>query len=133
MHPSIEPIVPPGHHNKSTFSPAVRAGDYIFVSGNTAVGDDRKIVGEGDIAAQARVIYGKIAKILEVAGTDLGAVVETTDYVTTFDGYEKTAAVRREVFGDGPFPAATGVMVSALVRPGALIEIRAVAYVGRKS
>jgi enamine deaminase RidA (YjgF/YER057c/UK114 family) len=57
-------------------------------------------------------------------------VIETTDYVTTFEGYERTAAVRREVFGDGPFPAATGVRVAGLVRPGALIEIRALAWLG---
>ncbi|MCJ9708959.1 RidA family protein, partial [Bordetella hinzii] len=38
--------------------------------------------------------------------------------------------VRREVFGEGPYPAATGVLVSGLVRPGALIEIRAIAYLG---
>jgi aminoacrylate peracid reductase len=60
-------------------------------------------------------------------------VVETIDYVTTLEGYEATAAVRREVFGDGPFPAATGVCVSALVRPGALIEIRAVAWLGERA
>jgi len=132
MHPNIEPIIPAGANPKSTFSPAVRAGDFIYVSGMTAMDETRQIVGAGDIAAQARFIYSKIAKVLEAAGADLGHVVETVDYVTTFEGYEETAAVRREVFGSGPFPTATGVKVSELVRPAALIEIRAVAYVGEQ-
>jgi len=132
MNPNIESILPAGANPASTFSPAVRAGDFIFVSGMTAMDENRQIVGVGDIAEQARFIYSKIAKVLEAAGADLGHVVETVDYVTTFEGYNKTAAVRREVFGDGPFPAATGVKVSELVRPAALIEIRAVAYVGAR-
>ncbi|OZI38084.1 RidA family protein [Bordetella genomosp. 10] len=132
MHPNIEPIIPAGSSPKSTFSPAVRAGGFIYVSGMTAMDENRQIVGEGDIAAQARFIYTKIAKVLAAAGADMGHVVETVDYVTTFEGYEKTAGVRREVFGNGPFPAATGVKVSELVRPAALIEIRAIAYLGER-
>ncbi|OWT54205.1 RidA family protein [Candidimonas nitroreducens] len=131
MHQNIEAIKLSGTRGNPTFSPAIRAGDYIFLSGMTAVDDNRKIVGEGDIAAQARFIYSKISKVLEAAGTDMGSIVETVDYVTTFDNYEKTADVRREVFGDGPYPAATGVKVAELVRPAALIEIRAVAYIGK--
>lgn len=96
----------------------------------TALNEQREIVGVGDIAAQARYIYQKIAAVLAQAGGNLSQVVETVDYVTTFDGYGQTADVRREVFGAGPFPAATGVLVSGLVRPAALIEIRAVAYLG---
>jgi TctA family transporter len=49
---------------------------------------------------------------------------------TTLDGYAKTASVRRKVFGDGPYPAATGVQVAGLIRPGALIEIKATALIG---
>ena len=54
-------------------------------------------------------------------------VVETTDYYTDQRDYDKTAAVRRKVFGGAPYPAATGVRVAGLIRPGALIEIKAVA------
>ena len=80
------------------------------------------------MAGQARYIYmEKMLPLLRAAGLDFGDVVETVDYVTTFDGYEKTAQVRREVFGGAPFPAATGVQVAGLIRRGALIEIRAIA------
>ncbi|AOB26234.1 RidA family protein [Bordetella bronchiseptica] len=130
MHSSLQAVLPPGANPNSTFSPAVRAGGFLYISGMTALNEQREIVGVGDIAAQARYIYRKIAAVLAQAGADLSQVVETVDYVTTFDGYGQTADVRREVFGAGPFPAATGVLVSGLVRPAALIEIRAVAYLG---
>ena len=64
--------------------------------------------------------------MLRAAGGSLADVAQTTDYITTTDGYRATADVRREVFGD-QFPAATGVIVAGLLRPGALIEIDAVA------
>ena len=133
MTSSIAAIHPDGKRSKSTFSPAVRAGDFLFISGMTAIGDNREIVGGNDIAAQARFIFEKMGRILSAAGAGFKNVVETVDYVTTLDGYERTAQVRREIFGDGPFPAATGVVVAGLVRPGALIEIKATAYLGRSA
>jgi len=116
-----------GWHPKLTYSAAVRAGDLIFVSGMTAGDQKGRIVGEGDIVRQTEYIYEKMARILEQTGCDLGDVIETTDYFLTLIDYDKTAAVRRRVFGEAPFPAATGVLVSGLIRPGALIEIKAVA------
>lgn len=114
-------------NDRLTFSPAVRVGNLVWLSGMTATDENRRIVGVGDIAEQARYIFQKMEKILHELGAGLHNIVETVDYVTTFEGYERTAAVRREVFGGAPYPAATGVLVSGLVRPEALIEIRATA------
>src|SRR5690606_6958648 len=105
-----------------------RAGNLLFVSGLTAADPQRKIVGKNDIAEQARYIHlGRLLPILQAANIGFGCGVETVDYVTTFGGYERTAEVRREVFSNAPFPAATGVLVAGLIRNDALIEIRAVA------
>ena len=121
-------IGPAGRTDRLTYSPAVRAGNLLFVSGMTASDPDGKIVGAGDIAAQARYIYAeKLLPLLRAAGAGFAHVVETVDYVTTFENYDATAAVRREVFGGPPYPAATGVQVAGLIRAGALIEIRATA------
>ena len=109
-----------------TFPPAVRRGNLLLISGITAVDDDGTLVGEGDIVAQARYIYRRIEQVLRAAGGTLADVAQTTDYITTTEGYRATAEVRREVFGDR-FPAATGVIVAGLLRPGALIEIDAIA------
>jgi aminoacrylate peracid reductase len=111
-----------------TFPPAIRRGNLLFISGMTAVDDDGKLVGEGNIAAQARFIYEQMGQVLAAAGASYADVVKTTDYITTTDGYRETADVRREIFG-ADFPAATGVIVAGLLRPGALIEIEAIAVV----
>ncbi|HYF20707.1 MAG TPA: RidA family protein [Ramlibacter sp.] len=129
MNPALRAYPLPG---KATFSAAVRAGPFLYLSGMTALDADRRIVGD-DLASQARFIYSKMGRVLAEAGATFADVVETVEYVTTFEGYDRTAAVRREVFGDGPFPAATGVKVGELVRPGALIEIKAVAWLGDRA
>jgi enamine deaminase RidA (YjgF/YER057c/UK114 family) len=134
MKKRFEAVTPAsGWHPKLTYSAAVRAGDLIFVSGMTAGDESGRIVGEGDIVRQTEYIYEKMARILEVAGCGLRDVVETTEYFLTLKDYEQTAAVRRRVFGEAPWPAATGVMVAGLIRPGALIEIRAIARAPRKN
>ena len=123
-------VIPPGGwHPKLTFSAATRVGDLVFVSGMTAGDEQGHIVGDGDIVRQTEYIFEKMARVLEAAGCTLADVVSTTDYFTTLEGYEKTAAVRRKVFGGPPYPAATGVMVAGLIHKGALIEISAVAIV----
>ena len=119
-----------------TFSPAVRSGNLLFISGTTATDEHQQIVGRGDIVAQTRQIFRKFEAILTAAGGSLRDIVETTEFITTTENYGKTAAVRREVFGTPPYPAATGVIVAGLLREGALIEISAIAVLpaeGRKA
>jgi enamine deaminase RidA (YjgF/YER057c/UK114 family) len=128
---SYQPIVANSSWPKSfTFSPAVRAGNLVFLSGTTATDDKGRIVGVGDIAAQTRQIYRKFEALLQTVGGSLADIVETTDYVLTLDGYDRTAEVRRELFKGPPWPAATGVVVNGLVRKDALIEIKAIAVLG---
>ena len=111
-----------------TFSPAVRSGNLLFISGTTATDENNRIVGRGDIAAQTRYIFQRFESILASVGATCENIVETTDYIITTEGYKGTADVRREFFKNG-FPAATGVIVAGLLREGALIEISAVAVI----
>ena len=110
-----------------TFSPAVRAGNLVFLSGTTATDSTGRLIGEGDIVQQTRQIYRKFEETLNRVGGSIYNIVETTDYILSLEDYRKTADVRREVFKGPPWPAATGVVVNSLVRSGALIEIKAVA------
>jgi enamine deaminase RidA (YjgF/YER057c/UK114 family) len=116
-----------------TFSPAVRAGNLLFIAGTTATDENNALVGAGDIVAQTRYIYQKFAKLLAVAGASLKDVVETTEYITTTENYRGTADVRREVFKGAPYPTATGVIVNGLLREGALIEISAIAVIPERA
>ena len=121
-------VIDPWHlDERYTFSVAVRRGPFLFISGVIARDPETgEIAGKGDIVAQADIIFRKIEKILEEAGGSFDDVVKTTDYMTTLERYNETAAVRRKYFKNG-FPAATGVVVKALVNPEALIEIDAIA------
>jgi aminoacrylate peracid reductase len=124
----FEPIVPNASWPKAfTFSPGVRVGNLVFLSGTTATDEKGRMVGPGDIVAQTRYIFEKFAAVLAVAGGGLEHIVETTDYVVSLQDYARTADVRREIFKGPPWPAATGVVVSALVRADALIEIKGIA------
>ena len=109
-----------------TFSPAVRAGNLLFISGTTATDDRGELVAPGDIVEQTRVILRKFQRLLEAAGGGMEHIVETTEYITTTEQYRRTAEVRREFFRP-PYPTATGVIVAGLLREGAVIEISAVA------
>ena len=118
--------------NKLTFAPAVRKGNMLFISGQTASEidpDTGKAVVKGDIVEQTRTIYRKIESILDAAGAGFEDVVSTTDYITTTENYRETADVRRHYFGES-FPASTGVIVKGLLNKDALIEIEAVAVLG---
>lgn len=109
-----------------TYSPALRVGDVVYISGTTGTGDDGKITAPGDIVEQTRQIFRKFERLLNAAGGSCADIVQTTDFITTTENYKETAAVRRE-FLKGAQPTATGVIVAGLLREHALIEINAVA------
>ncbi len=117
--------------SRHTFSPAVKKGNLLFISGLTAIDEQGNTVGKGDIVAQTRQIYKMIQAILEAAGGSFDDIVKTVDYIVTTEGYKGTADVRREYFRNG-FPAATGIVVKELVRSDALIEIDAIAVLDDK-
>jgi reactive intermediate/imine deaminase len=121
-------VIDPWHlEERYTFSTAVRRGPFLFISGVIARDPGTgQIAGKGDIVEQTDFIFRKIGTILEAAGGSFDDVVKTTDYVTTLERYGETADVRKKYFKNG-FPAATGVVVKALVNPEALIEIDAIA------
>ena len=114
---------------KYTFVPAVRVGDTVYISGTTGTDESGAITAPGDIEEQTRQIFRKFEALLTSLGGSCDDIVSTTDFVTTTQGYQRTAVVRREFFRKG-FPTATGVIVAGLLRQGALIEISAVAVLG---
>lgn len=122
-------VIDPGWRSfeRLTFSPAVAArGELLFTSGLNAIDEEGVLEAPGELVGQTRVIYRKLAAILEAAGASLADVVKTTDYVLSRDGYRETSEVRREYLGPA-FPAATGVVVKELFGRGVLIEIDAIA------
>jgi 2-iminobutanoate/2-iminopropanoate deaminase len=111
------------------YSPAVRAGGFVFVSGQVprdpASGE---LVGD-HIESQTRQVMKNVQRALEAAGASLADVVSMVVYLADVDDWGRFNAVYKELM---PAPYPTRTAVGANLR-GITIEISAVAYVGAGS
>jgi aminoacrylate peracid reductase len=117
-----------GEIGRATFSTAIARNGWLFVSGLTAWSPETGVERPGDVVHQANVIYERLGQVLRQAGCEFADVVATREFVTTTERYRETAEIRRRYFSE-PFPAATGVIVAGLLRPGVVIEIEAIAAI----
>lgn len=123
----IERITPPGvPAPRGPYSPAVRAGDFIYVSGQVPVDPATQHMICGTIAAETRQVLNNIKSVLEGCGASMADVVKCHVYLA--DGKDFTAMneVYAEFFGNAK-PARTTVAVAFAV-PGIKVEIDAIAY-----
>lgn len=89
------------------FSPAVRAGDLIFVSGQASVDATGQIVPD-TFEGEMRRSIENLRKVLESAGSDLAHVIQTRNYVRDDIELQKFNAIYREYFS-APYPARTTI------------------------
>ena len=118
----------PNPQNKPKgYSPGTKAGDLIFTSGQVSEDAAGKLVGVGDVTAQARQCFKNIETVLAAAGAKMSDVVKINCFLTRAQDVPAYAGVRAEVFPvDGP--ASSTVIVTAMVRPEYLVEVEAVAH-----
>ena len=111
---------------RGAYSPGVRAGDFLFISGQVPR-DPRTgaLIGE-NVAEQAEATLANLRGVLEAAGASLADVVSVAVHLQHSDDWSAFDAVYRQHF-TAPFPTRT--VVGASLR-GILVEVTAVAYLG---
>ncbi len=115
----------------SHYTDAVRFGDLLFISGCAPVDEVGRLVGEGDVAIQARQVLNHLGTVLRHVGADFAGVLKVTVYLLNVDDRVAVNEVRKEFFGESR-PASTLVAVRQLPVPGMLVEIDAVAGISRR-
>lgn len=124
-------VLDPGWPRAKTagFAMGMQVGDTVYVAGQVAQDPDGKLVGAGDMKAQARQVFANIEAVLAVAGATMEDIVKITTYVTDMSRYADYSAVRAEVFPDAAIASAT-VAAPTLVRDGFLVEVETIAVIG---
>ena len=108
------------------YSQAIRAGDFLFVSGQIPLDPGTGALVGGDVAAQTRRVLENLQAIVSAAGAPLGGVVKTTVYLADMNDFP----VMNEIYGgffSAPAPARATVQVSRLPKD-VRIEIDAIVH-----
>lgn len=113
---------------KGPYSPVVRAGDFLFVSGQGPIDADSGEVLRGTIEEQTELVLNNLKAILEGAGSSLDRVVKTSVFLDKIEDFAAMNAVYATFFPNDP-PARTTVEAANL--PLAIsVEIDLIAIVG---
>ena len=123
----IERITPPGAPApRGPYSPAVRAGDFIFVSGQGPIDVATNTLVAGDIRHQTGLVLSNIQRILEGCGAAMADVVKCSVFLAQAGDFAAMNEVYAEFFGANK-PARTTVEAQ-FVAPGMKVEIDCVAW-----
>ena len=124
------PIIPIGSAPPlAPYSPGVRAGNQVYVSGMLAIDKDGKSVGIGDITAQTRHVLESVKAVVEAAGGSMSDIAYNAIILKDLADYAAMNKVYAEYFPNNP-PARYCIRAD-LVKPEFLVEITSVAHLGR--
>jgi 2-iminobutanoate/2-iminopropanoate deaminase len=111
------------------FSPALRFGELLFVSGQGPIDTTGKVI-PGDIRAQTKATLENFKRIMEGAGSSMDCVLQTTVYLKDLAEYSGMNEVYSSFFND-PKPARTTVQAGDLLF-GMKVEVQGIAYLPEK-
>jgi 2-iminobutanoate/2-iminopropanoate deaminase len=117
----------PAPFQGAPYSQAIRAGGFVFVSGQLGLEPGGKEMVEGGITPQTEQVFANLRAILEEAGSSLDKLVKTTVYLQSLDDFAAMNEVYKNHVGETP-PARATVEVARLPS-GSLVEIEAIAVV----
>lgn len=126
--PSIEAVRLAGDHRaQSAYSPAIRAGDFVFVSGIGPLSPDAEVVGS-DIDEQSGVTLDNLAAVLEAAGASFSQLVMVRVYLNSIGDYDRFNRVYERYVLEPPYPAR--ICLQAGLWEGVLVEVEATVFLG---
>ena len=96
-----------------TYSQAIRAGDFVFLSGQIPLDPQTMEFVAGDFEARARQVFDNLKAVAEAAGGSLNQVVKLTIFLTDLDNFATVNRVMEDYF-DQPYPARAAVGVASL-------------------
>jgi reactive intermediate/imine deaminase len=120
-----EIIAPPGSSTVAPYSPGVRAGNLVFLSGQIGIRPGTRELAAGGVAAETGQALENVRTLLSAAGLDPSDVVKCTVFLADIRDYDAMNAVYGRFFASEP-PARSAVGVSGLPL-GARVEIECIA------
>ena len=124
----IEPIHPQGSKVPGIpLTPGIKAGDFLYVSGQVATADDGSVI-IGDFDAEVNGAIDNVFAVVAAAGGSSDTIVKINAYLANGASFARFNELYAARFGDVP-PARTTV-VSGFGNPDVRVELEAVAYLG---
>jgi len=112
------------------YTPAVRVGDLLFVSGQLGLDPETKKPYE-DFDKQVEGVFASLRALLEAAGGSLSSVVKTTVFLTDMAQFARLNEIYARQFPEGEVKPARSTFQVAGLPLGAAVEIEAIAYLGK--
>lgn len=107
------------------YSAAIKAGNFVYCSGQTGLNPETNELVEGGLEAQTHQVLKNLTGVLEAAGTDLAHVVKTTVFLKDMADFQKMNAIYGTYFTEN-YPARSTIQVAGLPKNG-MVEIELVA------
>jgi reactive intermediate/imine deaminase len=111
-----------------TYSQAVRAGDFVFLSGQIPLDPKSMRLVEGEFEDRVRRVFDNLRAVCREAGGDFDRIARVTVYLTDLGNFAKVNEVMASYFNE-PYPARAAIGVASLPR-GCDVEIDAIMYLG---
>ena len=112
---------------RGRYAQVVRAGNLVFIAGQTSVDLDGEMVGGDDPLAQARQVYSNVRAAIESVDGTLADIVSQTIHITDAAYVAAVQEARGSLWAEGEAPTSTLVVCKALARAEYLVEVDAIA------
>lgn len=116
-----------GEPPRATFVSATAYQGVLYLAGIVPAGPDGQLIGPGDPAAQAKACVDRVEQVLQAAGATLDDILRATCFGTTPEAVKAYIAERNARLSQRV--AATSVLVSGLLVPGAMLEVEVIARI----